>query len=182
VCRGWKGYLLATYTAGDHPVILPISCVIQLDRRRITNTTKQSRKARTLVGDHIVGLLFLAQLTNIRVNSQLASRVISTEHILIDHAVIHELVIEAVRQYQMGVGGSKWQCWPTIYRDPFMRVTGVSTGPILANDSKKVSPTRVKSICGHFKARSDMAQPRHEPVIKTYPIFANSVNTGPGKY
>jgi hypothetical protein len=34
-CRGWKGYLLATYTAGDHPVILPISCVIQLDRRRI---------------------------------------------------------------------------------------------------------------------------------------------------
>jgi hypothetical protein len=63
-----------------------------------------------------------------------------------------------------------------------MRVTGVSTGPILANNSKKVSPARVKSICGDFKARSDVAQPRHQSVIETYPVFANAVNTGPGKY
>jgi hypothetical protein len=98
VCRSWKGYPLATYTAGDHAVILSISCVIQLDRRRITNTTKQSRETRTVVGDYIVGLFFLTQLTNIRVNSQLASRVISTKHILIDHAVVHELIIETVRQ------------------------------------------------------------------------------------
>lgn len=180
--RDRKGYLHATYTAGDHPVILPTSCVIQLDRKGTTNTTKQSWETRTAIGDHIISLLFLAQLTYIRINFQPASRVVSTEHIVIDHAVVHELIIEAVWQFQMGVGAFKRQCWTSIYRDPFVRVTSVPTKRVLANNSEKVSPTRVESICGDFKARSDVAQLRKECVIKAYPIFAHAVNTGPSKY
>lgn len=81
----------------------------------------------------------------------------------------------------MGVGGAERQRWPSIDRHPFMRVTGVSTWSILANNPEEVSPSRVKSICRNFKARGDVTQPSGETVVEADPVFAKAINSGASK-
>lgn len=82
----------------------------------------------------------------------------------------------------MGVGSAEWQSWPSIDCDPLMRMTGVSTRTVLANNPEEISPSRVKSICSHFKARRDMTQPSRKAVVKANPIFAKAVDSRASKY
>lgn len=81
----------------------------------------------------------------------------------------------------MGVGSAEWQGRPGIDCDPLVRMTVVSTRPVLANNPEEISPSRVKSICSHFKAGRDMTQPSSEAVVKANSIFAKAVDSGASK-